>query len=115
MTFQGDSGVTPDLATNLGDGKLGGSRALRNTIPGSPRPDAGSLRPDSRDPGTETGNLETDTGCLAAWWPLTSRGRRIFELVGFPSVFYITHAYSRFIKIPPLYLRSLNARTDLLL
>ena len=53
MTFQGDSGVTPDNATNLVDGKLVGSRALSNTIPGS-------LKPDPRDPDTETGNLETE-------------------------------------------------------
>ena len=60
MTFQGDSGVTPDLAPNLVGGKLGGSWALGNRIPGFLRPDPGSLRPDSRDPETETGNLETE-------------------------------------------------------
>ena len=48
------------LGTLLVEGKLGGSRALRNTIPGFLRPDPGSLRPDSRDPETETGNLETE-------------------------------------------------------
>ena len=53
MTFQSDSGVTPDLRTIRVDGKLGGSRALSNTFPGS-------LRPDSRDLETETGNLETE-------------------------------------------------------
>ena len=53
INFQGDSGVTPDLATNLGDGKLVASRALSNTIPGS-------LKPDSRDPETETGNPENE-------------------------------------------------------
>ena len=41
------------LGTLLVGGKLGGSRALRNIIPGS-------LRPDSRDPETETGDLETE-------------------------------------------------------
>ena len=35
------------------EGKLGTSRALSNTNPGS-------LKPDSRDPETETGNLETE-------------------------------------------------------
>ena len=53
MTFQGDSGVTPDPAPNLVGGKWFGSRALSNTNPGS-------LKPDSRDPETETGNLETE-------------------------------------------------------
>ena len=54
--------VSPQiLGTLLVEGKLGGSRALRNTIPGFLRPDPGSLRPDSRDPETVTGNLETDT------------------------------------------------------
>ena len=52
MTFQGDSGVTPDPG-NMPEGKLVGSRALSNIIPGS-------LKPDSRDPETETGNLETE-------------------------------------------------------
>ena len=60
MSFQGDSGVTPDPAPNLVEGKLVGSRALRNIIPGFLRPDSGSLRPDSRDPETETGNLENE-------------------------------------------------------
>ena len=54
MTFQRDSGVTPDLGTIRVDGKLVGSRALRNTIPGS-------LKPDPKDPETGTGNFETDT------------------------------------------------------
>ena len=53
MTFQGDSGVTPDLGTILVDGNLACSRALSNIIPGS-------LKPDSRDPETETGNLEIE-------------------------------------------------------
>ena len=53
MTFQSDSGVIPDPAPRRVDGKLVASRALSNTNPGS-------LRPDSRDPETETGNLETD-------------------------------------------------------
>ena len=35
------------------EGKCVGSRALSNTIPGS-------LKPDHRDPGTGTGNLETE-------------------------------------------------------
>ena len=35
------------------EGKLVGSRALSNTIPGS-------LKPDSRDPETETGSLEIE-------------------------------------------------------
>ena len=48
------------LGTLLVEGKLGGSRALRNTIPGFLRPDPGSLRPDSRDPEIEIGNLETE-------------------------------------------------------
>ena len=52
MNFQGDSGVTPDLGTFLVEGNSGASRALSNTNPGS-------LRPDSRDPETEIGNLET--------------------------------------------------------
>ena len=53
MTFQSDSGVTPDPGTSQVSGKLVGSRALSNTNPGS-------LKPDSRDPETETGNLETE-------------------------------------------------------
>ena len=55
IDFQSDSGVTPDPGTFLVSGKLVGSRALSNTNPGS-------LRPDSRDPETETGNLETEKG-----------------------------------------------------
>ena len=53
MTFQGDSGVTPDPATIWVGGKLvaGGSLVTNNP---------GSLKPDSRDPETETGNLETE-------------------------------------------------------
>ena len=53
MNFQRDSGVTPDLGTILVGGKWFGSRALSNTIPGS-------LKPDSGDPETETGSLETE-------------------------------------------------------
>ena len=53
MTFQNDFGVTPDLATNLVGGKWFGSRALSNTNPGS-------LKPDCRDPETETGGLEIE-------------------------------------------------------
>ena len=53
MTSQGDSGVTPDPAPNLVGGKWFGSRALSNTNPGS-------LKPDSSDPETETGDLETE-------------------------------------------------------
>ena len=53
MTFQSDSGVTPDPGTSQVSGKLVGSRALSNTNPGS-------LKPDSRDPETETGSLVTE-------------------------------------------------------
>ena len=53
MNFHGDSGVIPDPAPRRVDGKLVASRALSNTIPGS-------LRPDSRDPETETGSLEIE-------------------------------------------------------
>ena len=53
MIFQGDSGVTPDLGTNLVEGKLVGPRALVTNNPGS-------LKPDPRHPETETGNLETE-------------------------------------------------------
>ena len=53
MTFQGDSGVAQILRTLRVGGNLACSRALSNTIPGS-------LKPDSRDPETETGNLETE-------------------------------------------------------
>ena len=53
ITFQGDSGVTPDLGTFRVEAKCFGPRALSNTNPGS-------LKPDSRDPETETGNLETE-------------------------------------------------------
>ena len=49
MTFQSDSGDTPDPEHSPG----WGSQALSNTIPGS-------LKPDSGDPETETGNLETE-------------------------------------------------------
>ena len=41
------------LAIRLVEGKFGGSRALVTTIPGL-------LKPDSRDPETETENLETE-------------------------------------------------------
>ena len=53
MNFQGGPGVTPNPGTFRVDAKLVGSRALSNTNPGS-------LKPDSRDPETETGNLETE-------------------------------------------------------
>ena len=53
MTFQGDSGVIPDPETEPGWWYLACSRALSNTNPGS-------LKPDSRDPETETGNLEVE-------------------------------------------------------
>ena len=53
MNFHGDSGVIPDPETDPGRGQMGTSRALSNTIPGS-------LKPDSRDPETETGSLETE-------------------------------------------------------
>ena len=52
MNFHGDSGVIPDPAPRRVGGKWVACRALSNTIPGS-------LKPDSRDPDTETGNLET--------------------------------------------------------
>ena len=53
MSFQGDSGFTPDLGTIRVDGKLvaGGSLVTNNP---------GSLKPDSGDPETETGSLETE-------------------------------------------------------
>ena len=53
MTFHGDSGVTPDLGTFRVGGKLvaGGSLVTNNP---------GSLKLDSRDPETETANLETE-------------------------------------------------------
>ena len=41
------------LSTRQIEGKLVGSRALSNTIPGS-------LKPDHRDPETGTGNLEIE-------------------------------------------------------
>ena len=53
MTFQGDSGVTPDLGTNRVEANWYGSGTLVTTIPVS-------LKPDSRDPETETGSLETE-------------------------------------------------------
>ena len=53
MTFQGVSGVTPDPAPDLVCGKLVHPRALSNINPGS-------LKPGSRDPEPETGNLETE-------------------------------------------------------
>ena len=53
MTFEGDSGVTPDPGTFLVGGKLGAGGSLVTNNPGS-------LKPDSRDPETETGNLETE-------------------------------------------------------
>ena len=53
MTFQGHPGVTPDPGTNLVGGKWFGPQALSNTIPGS-------LKPDSRDPETETRSLEIE-------------------------------------------------------
>ena len=53
MNFYGDSGVIPDPAPRRVDGKLVASRAQSNTIPGS-------LKPDSRDPETGTGNLEIE-------------------------------------------------------
>jgi translation initiation factor 6 (eIF-6) len=55
MTFHGCLEAPPDLGTILVGGKLVGSRALSNTNPGS-------LKPDSTDPETETGNLETEKG-----------------------------------------------------
>ena len=57
MTFQGDSGVTPDLGTFRVEAKCVGPRALSNTNPGS-------LKPDSRDPETETGSLEIEKRVL---------------------------------------------------
>ena len=51
--FSLDSGVTLNPGTNLVGGKLVASRALSNINPGS-------LKPDSRDPETETGKLETE-------------------------------------------------------
>ena len=53
MTFQGDSGVTPDPAPRQVGGKCVDPRALVTIIPGS-------LKPESRDPETETGSLETE-------------------------------------------------------
>ena len=53
MTFQSGYGVTPDPAPRQVGGKLVHPRALVTTIPGS-------LKPDSRDPETETGKLETE-------------------------------------------------------
>ena len=53
MNFQGDSGVTPDPGTSPGLRYLACPRALVTIIPGS-------LKPDSRDPETETGSLETE-------------------------------------------------------
>ena len=53
MNFQGGPGVTPDPGTFRVGGKLVHPRAQVTTIPGS-------LKPDSRDPETETGNLETE-------------------------------------------------------
>ena len=53
MSLQSDSGVTPDLAPCRVEGKLVSSPGPSNTIPGS-------LKPDSRDPETETGSLEIE-------------------------------------------------------
>ena len=104
MNFESDSGVTPDPGTFRVGGKLACSRALSNTIPGS-------LKPDYRDPETETGNLETekrvhrihgtlDTGlhkdASQPGGPLKG-GRRIF-LRMFPDFFLICFKYSGRIK-----------------
>ena len=51
--FSSDSGVIPDPETEPGWWWMEDPRALSNTIPGS-------LKPDPRDPETETGNLETE-------------------------------------------------------
>ena len=51
--FLVDPGVTPDPAPRQVGGKCVDPRALVKIIPGS-------LKPDSRDPETETGNLETE-------------------------------------------------------
>ena len=53
MTFHGDSGFTPDPAPEGVEGKWCASGSLVTNNPGS-------LKPDSRDPETETGNLETE-------------------------------------------------------
>ena len=49
MTFEGHSGVTPDLGTILVGGTWYASGTLVTIIPGS-------LKPDSRDLETETGD-----------------------------------------------------------
>ena len=53
MNFQGGPGVTPDPGTFQVEANWYCSGTLVTTIPGS-------LKPDSRDPETETGNLETE-------------------------------------------------------
>ena len=53
MDFHGCPGANPDLGTILVGGNWYGSGTLVATIPGS-------LKHDSRDPETETGNLETE-------------------------------------------------------
>ena len=53
MTFQGESGVTPDLGTNRVEANWYGSGTLVTIIPGN-------LKPDPRDPETEIGKLETE-------------------------------------------------------
>ena len=45
MSFQGDSGVTPDLGTILVGGKLVAGWAQVTNNPGSLKPDSGILRP----------------------------------------------------------------------
>ena len=53
MTFQGGSGVITDPETEPVGGNWYGSGTLVTTVPGS-------LKPDSRDPETETGKLEIE-------------------------------------------------------
>ena len=53
MTFHGDSGVTPDPGTRQVGGKWCASGSPVTNNPGS-------LKPDSKVPETETGNLETE-------------------------------------------------------
>ena len=57
MTFQIDSGATPDHANPLWKTLNGCSLGSSDTIPGF-------LELDSRDPETETGSLETEKGYI---------------------------------------------------
>ena len=80
MTFQRDSGVTPDPATILAGGKCVGSRALVTTIPGSLKPILKILRPRlevlilrGESMGYMTDWKRDCKRSFAAWWPIQGR------------------------------------------